>query len=346
MRDETIRVGVIGAGANTRSRHIPGLQAIDDVEIASVCNRSRASSEGVAEAFGIPKVFENWQDLVADPDTNAIVIGTWPYMHCRATLSALQAGKHVMTEARMAMDATEARAMRDLARSKPHLIAQVVPSPMTLRVDDTIKRLIAEGYVGELLAVELRAGGTFLDRQASLHWREDFDLSGYNTMSLGIWYEAVMRWIGHATRVVATGKTFVKMRQDETGVMRAVRIPEHVDVIADMACGAQAHFQISNVAALSGAPEAFLFGSDGTLRTCEDRLYGGRRGDAALSEIMIRPDQQGRWRVEEEFVDAIRGKDVITHTTFEDGVKYMEFTEAVARSMATGKAVSLPLTPA
>jgi predicted dehydrogenase len=45
----------------------------------------------------------------------------------------------------------------------------------------------------------------------------------------------------------------------------------------------------------------------------------------------------------DEFIEAIRGKGTITQTTFEDGVKYMEFTEAVARSAAEGRAIALPL---
>ena len=343
MSDEAIRVGVIGAGGNTTSRHIPGLQAIDGVEIVSVCNRSRTSSERVAQQFGIPNIYENWQDVITAPDTQAIVIGTWPYMHCRATLGALAADKHVMCEARMAMNAGEAHAMRDAARAKPHLVAQIVPSPFTLRVNNTVKRLISEGYLGNVLAIEVRAGGTFLDPDAPLHWRQDFDLSGFNVMSLGIWYEALMRWVGEATRVMAMGKTFVKMRKDANGVMRAVRVPEHLDVIADMACGAQMHMQMSNVAGLAGPPEAFLFGSIGTLRFSENALYGGQRGEAELKGIVIPPEEEGAWRVEEEFINAIRGKEVITHTTFEDGVKYMEFTEAAARSMATGRAIPLPL---
>ncbi len=72
-------------------------------------------------------------------------------------------------------------------------------------------------------------------------------------------------------------------------------------------------------------------------------LYGGRRGDASLKEIEIPPEKQGHWRVEEEFINAIGGKEPITHTNFQDGVKYMEFSEAVTRSSQSGKAVNLPL---
>jgi predicted dehydrogenase len=218
-----------------------------------------------------------------------------------------------------------------------------VPSPMTLRVDATIKQLIAEGYLGDILAIEVRDGNAFLDREARLHWRHDSDLSGFNVMTLGIWYEAVMRWVGEATRVAARGKTFASMRKDADGTMRAVRVPEHLDVIADMACGAQAHFRISNVTGLAGPAAAWLFGSAGTLRFSINQLYGGRRGDTELAEIAIPDAEAGGWRVEEEFANAIRRREVITHTSFEDGVKYMEFTEAVARSMASDAAVALPL---
>src|SRR5262249_44102100 len=153
-----------GAGANTVARHIPGLRAIEGVEIVGVCNRSRESSERAAQQLGIPMVYDNWQELVVAPDNDAIVIGTWPYMHCRVTLAALAVGKHVLCEARMARDAQEARAMRDAAQARPRLVAQVVPSPFTLGVDATVRRLIAEGYLGDILAVEVRDGSAFIDR--------------------------------------------------------------------------------------------------------------------------------------------------------------------------------------
>ena len=343
MAQQTVKVGIIGAGGNTISKHIPGLQAIEDVEIIGVCNRSQESSQRVADAFGIPKTYDNWQEAIGDPDTNAIVIGTWPYMHCRATVAALRADKHVMCEARMAMNAREAHIMRMASRQKTHLIAQIVPSPMTLRVDNTIKRLIAEGYIGDVLAIEARAGGAFLDSESPLQWRQDFDLSGLNIMSMGIWYEALMRWVGEATRIMAMGKTFVKMRPDADDVMRSVRIPEHIDVVGDLACGAQLHIQVSTVAGLAGAPEVYVFGSNGTLRFSGNKLYGGQKGNTELTEIDIPDTEAGGWRVEEEFVNAIRGNEVITHTDFDTGVKYMEFTEAVTRSMQAGTAITLPL---
>ena len=150
-----VRVGIVGAGANTTTKHIPLLQAIDGVEIVGVANRGESSSSAVAKRFGIPKTYGHWEQAVADPDTNAIVIGTWPYLHCPVTLAAIGAGKHVLTEARMAMNAAEARCMLDASLARPGLVAQVVPSPITLFADAIIQRFIAEGFLGQLLLLGL-----------------------------------------------------------------------------------------------------------------------------------------------------------------------------------------------
>jgi predicted dehydrogenase len=344
MSSETLRVGVIGAGANTRLHHIPKLQAIPGVEVISVANRSRESAQHVAQEFNIPKVYDHWWELIGAGETNAIVIGTWPYMHKTLTLAALAAENHVLCEARMAMNASEAQAMWDAARAKPHLITQVVPSPFTLRVDKTVKRLIAEGYLGDLLAIEARAGGQFLNPDSPLHWRQDMDLSGMNVMTMGIWYEALLRWVGEATCVAAMGKTYVKLRCDEaTGAMKPARVPEYIHVLAEMACGAQLNLTVSSVTGLAQPDGIYLFGSQGTLHFSGGKLFGGRKGDSALQEIDIPAGEVGGWRVEEEFVNAIRGKEPVTHTSFADGVKYMQFTEAVARSMAERRVIALPL---
>ncbi len=343
MQNNKIRIGIVGAGTNTKLKHIPGLQAIDGVEIVGVCNRSRESSERVAGEFAIAKVFDNWKQVVDDPQVDAIVIGTWPVMHCRITLAALQANKHVLCEARMAVNAAEAHAMLAASQNRPNLVAQIVPSPMTLRVDKMIKRLLADDYIGNVLAVNVFDGAGLSDPNAPFHWRRDFDMSGYNTMSLGIWYEAILRWLGEAVSVVAKGKIFTKMRRDQSGELKAVKIPEHLDVVADMACGAQAHFQLSSVTGFAGPARVYLFGNKGTLMFSENKLYGAKQGDGELQEIEIPKKLEGGWRVEEEFINAIGGKEKITHTTFADGVKYMDFTEAVIKSMQLRREITLPL---
>jgi predicted dehydrogenase len=339
-----IRIGVVGAGANTRSRHIPNLKSQTGVELVSLCNRSRESAEKVAKEFGIPRICQHWKELVESTDIDAVVIGTWPYLHCPVTLASLAAGKHVLTEARMAMDAAEARLMMEASRRNPHLVTQVVPSPYTLKIDRMVQKLLTEGFVGELQALDVRANAaSFLDREGTLHWRHDRDLSGFNILGMGIWYEAVMRWVGEAKTVSAMTRVSVKQRKNSSGIAQTASVPDHVDVLSEMACGAQARFQFSTVTGLAPGPEVWLFGSEGTLRydASSEKLLGARRGETALHEIAIPAELAIGWRVEEEFINAIRGVEKVRFTTFEDGLKYMQFTEAVSRSAASGVAVGV-----
>jgi predicted dehydrogenase len=344
MSDKTIRVGFVGAGANTRKHHLPKLKAQPGVELVAVANRSKESGDRVAREFGIGRVHDDWQEIVEAPDIDAVCIGTWPYMHSVMSIAALERGKHVLCEARMAMNAGEGRRMLEASRKAPHLIAQLVPAPHTLEVDATIQTLLGEGFVGEVLAVELQAsGGRFVEPDAPLTWRQDIGLSGHNILNMGIWYEAMMRWLGPAQRVTAMSKVAVPHRKDATGAPHDVRVPDHVDILAQFRGGAVGHLRFSSVTGLAPASEAWIFGSEGTLRLEADtlRLTGGRRGESALREIPVPPKTRIGWRVEEEFVNAIRGREKIARTSFEDGVRYMEFTDAVTRSASTGQTVDV-----
>ena len=344
MSDKTIRVGFVGAGANTRKHHLPKLKAQPGVELVAVANRSKESGDRVAREFGIGRVHDDWQEIVEASDIDAVCIGTWPYMHSVMSIAALERGKHVLCEARMAMNAGEGWRMLEASRKAPHLIAQLVPAPHTLEVDATIQTLLGEGFVGEVLAVELQtSGGRFVEPDAPLTWRQDIGLSGHNILNMGIWYEAMMRWLGPAQRVTAMTKVAVPHRKDAAGASHEVRVPDHVDILAQLRGGAVGHLRFSSVTGLAPASEAWIFGSEGTLRLEADtlRLTGGRRGESALREIPVPPKTRIGWRVEEEFVNAIRGREKIARTSFEDGVRYMEFTDAVTRSASTGQTVDV-----
>jgi len=351
MSEKQIRVGLIGAGGNTKAFHIPGLVKQDGVQIAAVANRSRESSQRVADEFAIPKVHDHWQALLEDLSIDAVCIGTWPYMHAPLTIAALDAGKHVLCEARMAMDHSEARTMLEASLRHPALTAQIVPAPHTLAFDRTIIDMIAGGYIGELISIDARiaAARSYPDGSAQQHWRQNRDFSGDNIMSMGIWYEAMMRWVGPAKSVMAIAQSVVRYRRDASGRRVAMEIPDHIDVIGAMAQGGQMRFNVSAV--LGHAPDVadvHIFGTDGTIRLRQPvggtlALSAGKRGQGTLEPMEIDPAKRGGWRVEEEFVNAIRGRERVTHTDFFTGVKYMEWTTAVSRSLREERAVMLPL---
>jgi predicted dehydrogenase len=340
----TIKVGIIGAGSIARQRHLPGLRALPEVELTVVCNRSRAAAEQVAAEFGIPAAVTDWHEVIARPDVEAVVIGAPPYLHCLATCAALAAGKHVLCQARMAMNVAEARQMLAAARASPRLATMLVPAPLALPAEAYVQQLLAEGYLGQLRLLRVQAlGSAYADPAEPLHWRQTLEISGVNTLTVGIYNEIVQRWFGDTLRLTAIGTASVPQRVDPvSGLQRAVEYPDTLTIAAQMSNGAQAAYEFSEVVRHPPAQRLEMYGSDGTLvwDVGEQQLYGAQTGQAGLPALPIPDDLRGKWQVEADFVAAIRQGRAVW-PTFEDGLKYMTFTEAAVQSAATGRAVSL-----
>lgn len=338
-----LRIGFIGAGGNVRLRHAPGFRAIPDVEFTAVCNRSAESSARAAAEFGIGRVCETPAELIGAADVDAVCIGTWPYRHREYTVAALRAGKHVLCEARMAMDAGEGAEMLAVSREFPGLVAQLVPAPFDFRLGPTIMRLISEGALGDITEASIQVlNASGLDPAAPLQWRHRSDYSGHNIMMLGIYNEIAQRWLGDTRSLYARGSVTVSARRDpETGTTMKIEIPDALHIVAELASGPAVLYHVSNVA--GGAPFSgiLVHGTKATLRWSPDDTaqlvpHGGEA-------VPIEPDPgtDRGWCVEADFVDSIREGTPVRLTSFEDGLKYMRFTDACWQSWREGRVVSL-----
>jgi predicted dehydrogenase len=348
MVTQRVRIGIVGAGQNTRTRHIPGFRKIPGVEILGVVNRTPESTARVAHELEIPRTYSDWKSLVADPEIDAVVIGTWPNMHCEVTCAALDAGKHVMTEARMARTADEAHRMSQMAHHHPDLVKQIVPSPFGLVQNDYVRGLVDDGFLGEIReVVVIGATDLFWKTDQPLHWRQDTEKSGLNVLSLGILHETVLRWTPPPRRVFAQAATFEPTRPAADGDgKQPVTVPDSLQVLTELENGGRGLYHMSGVCLFGPGNQIHIYGSAGTIKyqsTPIERLLTGRAGDKQLLEFEVPKEERGGWRVEAEFIGAIRGEEKIRLTDFATGVKYMEFTEAVARSAEANAPVPLPL---
>jgi predicted dehydrogenase len=347
MSSGEIRIGIVGAGQIARTRHIPGFQALPGVRVVGICNRRRETAGRVAREFDVPRIYGNWEDLVTDPEVDAVVIGAWPYMHCPVTLAALDAGKHVLTEARMAMNAREAQRMHDRAAESPRLTAMIVPSPYGLTGDAFIRSLIASGWLGTMRELHVHGlNDQLADPDTPLGWRQMTRYSGFNMLTLGILYETVLRWAPPANRVLAYASKIIPHRVDpEQGKMVKVGTPDSVQVLTTQEDGSCGVYRLSGVVWHENTMSVALYGSEGTLiyDLAQDEIRGARRTDKELRPLPIPAEMRGGWRVEADFVAAIRGERPVTHTDFRTGVRYMQFSEAVARSSRHQVPVTLPL---
>ncbi len=329
---ETIRVGFVGLGSIARTRHVPGLKAIEGVELVAVANRTRESSEKAAKEFAIPVVCDSWEELVRRDDINTVFIGTWPYLHCPVTVAALDAGKHVFCQARMAMNYAEAVEMYERARQSDR-VAGLCPVPTGLSVDATVKRFMREGDLGAIRLVRVQSfTNTFADPAAPMTWRKDSHLSGLNMHTLGMYIEVIHRWFGW-TRCVqgAQTQTFTPERVDPSGQRRPVEIPDQILFNAVMMAGFPVQYVIS-AAVHHGMDAIEVYGSKGTLRydVKSDVLFGAHVGEG-MGRVAIRPEDAydvEHWSVERDFIAAIReGKEF--HPDFEDGMHYMQVIQGV-----------------
>lgn len=344
---QAIRIGVIGAGTNTRVKHIPGFQAIPGVSVVAVCNRTKESGAAVAKEFGIPTVTDDWREVIESPDIDAVCIGTWPNMHGKLATAALRAGKHVLTEARMARNLAEAEMMQGEALARPTLVAQIVPAPMSLAFDATVIDLLHHGALGVLREVLLTATNDALaDVTLPLTWRQDYSLSGKNTLMMGIYYEMVMRWLARGvSSVLADAAIFTRERKDREGVPQQTTVPESITILGSYAAssvptlgdGARFVAHFSGVERSGVRSEIRLNGSKAGLRLdlAKNELWlTGEREAEKL--VQIAPEKRGVWRVEADFIESIRDGNPVRLTDFSTGVEYMRFTEAVWQSWNSG----------
>ncbi len=341
-----IRVGIVGLGANTRLRHVPGLRACEAVEIVGVCNRSQASTRAAALQFGIPRSYSTWREVVADADIDAVVIGTWPSLHCEVTVAALDAGKHVLTEARMARDADEARQMLAASQRHPNLTAMIVPSPIGLAVDQVLREFLDQNFIGRLQeVVVLGVTDMFADPASPLHWRQATKHSGLNVLTLGILHETLSRFVPDPVSVFAQGSIYNETRIDPlSGIRVSVDVPDALHVLTQMPSGVKGIYHLSGVASLGPGLQIHWYGSEGTIKLLgsnPEQLFMGQRGTGELKVVEIPAEKRSGWRVEQEFIGAIRGEESVKFTTFEDGLRYMLFIQAVTESLRTGMPATL-----
>lgn len=349
MSETKLRIGFIGGGANTRKMHIPGFQKLENVELSIVANRSLESSKSVARKDGIRRVASTWQEVVNDPEVDAVCIGTWPYLHAEATIAALENGKHVLCEARMASNLDEALRMKAASDAHPELVAQIVPAPFSLDFDATIREMMRKGEIGDLLEVRVvHTGGQAARPDAPMTWRQDVAYSGQNILSMGIMHETVQRWVEDEPEwLLADGAIFKKERY-YPGQAEAteVAIPDSITILGQFVkSGARMIYHFSGVESGKPRMEFRLNGSKGALRfdAFQSQLLFAAAGSSEEKKITLSRQECRGWQVEADFISSIRKGAPVLRTNFEQGIRYMTFTEMVSQSLeAEGARVYWP----
>jgi len=207
--------------------------------------------------------------------------------------------------------------MLAVSRECPDRVAQIVPSPLTLNWDATIRQMLQSGEIGELRELNfVKTMPAGVDASAPLTWRQDSRYSGHNMMMLGIYYEGARRWVERDPKWVwAKGKVFTTSRMDpESGQPASIEIPETISLVGEYEDGAWISGHMS-VLELGPCRDGFhINGSKGCLRldVSGDRLFKTALGGKE-EEVMIPQEQKRGWQVEAEFIASIKQGAPVLH---------------------------------
>jgi len=275
---------------------MPGLRALPNVQVVAVCNSCVESAQKFAKEFDVPEVMDDWAEMLDRPDLDIIWIGTPPVLHAPITISALEAGKHVFCQARMAMNLREGREMLVAAQARPNLVTMLCPPPHGMKGGKFFQKLLRDGYAGELWHFRLMAARDgFSDPLAPAHWRQRTELSGHNVLTVGIYAEVLQSWLGSPRRLHAQMKVSVPKREGYI-----VHVPDVVHVIGQWANGLAGTLEWSGVAQFPPDETLTIYGRDGTLvyNFTTDQIFGARRATRSSSPWKSRPNSSpnGPWK--------------------------------------------------
>lgn len=264
MPRRSFTVGIIGLGFGRA--HIRAFQS-QGATVAAVCQRELANARAVAERYGIPQVFDRWEDLLEQARPEIVVIATPPRLHHTIALRALSLGMHVLCEKPLAMSLREAQEMVDAAA----LAKRVGATNFQFRYPAAMQKLhqmVKEGFLGQLFHVNCRFyGARFADGSAPADWRLDRSVAGMGAVTdFGVHLVDMIRWnFGEFVRVGAqAGIAFPSKLV--AGEARAADAEDHCALLADLDSGAQVTLSASRVArGTNGDFHVDAYGGQGAL---------------------------------------------------------------------------------
>ncbi len=342
----TVRVGIIGAGFARRVQ-LPGLALVPGVRVTAIASGRRANAEAVATEFQIPRVWDDGVKLAAAPDVDLVIVSSTPPTHARFAIAALQAGKHVLCEKPMALNAVEAQTMLEVARQRPGMA--LVDHELRYEPNRReVRNLIHAGTIGRVQHIELmlkpylRGDGRPQTSSAPWTWWSDARQGGGILGAVGSHLIDLCRyWTDSEVAEVGGGvATFVPEREDATGVRQAVTADDFASLVLRLGNGAVATITLSAVAHHGPGHFGQITGSHGTIAlTGETKLEIGRPGEplrdvSVTDELWEKTIVNNMWarsfvRLMQDVVGILEGRPATgSPATFLDGLGVQRVMDA------------------
>jgi len=196
-----VRWGILSTSNFAQAKIIPALLKCDHVEVAAIASRDQARAYEAAGKFGIPKAYGSYEELLADPDIEVIYNPAPNHLHAPWSIKSLEAGKHVLCEKPIGLNAAEAQQLLDASRRRPKL--KVMEAFMYRHHPQwrCAKRLVEEGEIGELRTIHSLFSYFNTDPD---NIRNKSEIGGGGLMDIGCYNISLSRFIfgGEPKRVL------------------------------------------------------------------------------------------------------------------------------------------------
>jgi len=147
-----VKIGIIGAGGFSNS-HLKGIRQVDNAEVVAICDIDIEKAKSQAEKYNIPDYYQDYHELLAREDIEAVTLPLPDQLHRQITVDALYAGKHVLCEKPMALNLEDCKAMNAAAKETGKLLMVGQIGRYTPTFNKAIE-MVRNGEIGELFFVE------------------------------------------------------------------------------------------------------------------------------------------------------------------------------------------------
>ena len=317
-----VRWGVLGAANIAVAKVIPAMQKSSVSPVVAIASRSLEKARRAASHLAIARAYGSYEDLLNDPDIEAVYNPLPNHLHVPWSIRAIEAGKHVLCEKPMAMTAGEATALRDAAARAGLLVGEafmVRSHPQW----HAVKRIVGEGRIGNLQLVH---GHFSYGRRTADDVRSRADWGGGVLFDIGCYPITISRWMFG--------------REPRSAVSAVERDPEYgVDrLTSGMLRFDSGHATFTVGGQMVPYQRIQLFGERGRIDVeIPFTPSAATRARVMVNDDVLEFDAVDQYTLQgEEFSRAIRGQGAVP-STIESAIANMSVIDALFRSAETGR---------
>jgi len=343
-----IGIGIVGSGGIARQAHMPGYKALEaeGVRIVACADAVEETARAAAAQFEVPHVFTDYRRLLEMDEIHAVSVCTPNYLHMQPTIEALEAGKHVLCEKPLAMNAVEGKAMVEAARRTGKKL-QVGFMTRYQSAAQALKRFVDAGEMGEIYFARAQA----MRRRGIPGWgvfTQKDKQGGGPLIDIGVHILDLTLWLmGHPKPLTCSGQTYAKFGH-RPGMVGLLGKWDHTTfTVEDFAVGLirfdnGATLVLESAFCANQEPrDVFnteLFGTEGGCSYSPCKMYFEKHQTLIDASPAYLPQAKPYEAEVRDFIEAVRN-DTEVPVTGEQALMTTQIIDAIYRSSEEGREV-------